>query len=116
MSRFRITSVDYAPGDLYEQVPIDGVLLRQIPGPDRPDYWLAELSDPLKWSHDGKEHVITHVVLASRYVGQTISPGFGKLVIGMSFVTDQSVLNDDTLDFKKCFYSAIGVAKEIDDE
>jgi hypothetical protein len=116
MSRFRITSVDYAPDDLYEQVPFDGVLLRKIAGPDRPDYWLAELSEPLKWSHDGEFRVITHLVLASRYVGQTITPDFGRLIIGISFVTDQSVLDDELLNFDKCFYSAIGVAEKLDAE
>ena len=116
MSRFRITSVDYAPEDLYEQLPLDVSLLRQIAGPDRPDYWLAELAKSLRWSHGSKDHVITHLVLASRYVGQTISPNFGKLVIGISFVTDQSVLDDEKLDFDKCFYSAIGVAEKVDDD
>ena len=113
MSRFRITSVDYAPDELYEQVPFDGVLLRKISGPDRPDYWLAELLEPLTWSHDGENREVSHVVLASRYVGQTITPDFGKLVVGISFVTDQSVLDEEPLDFDKCVYSAIGVAEKL---
>jgi hypothetical protein len=28
---------------------------------------------------------------------------------------DVAIPNDDALDFKKCFYSAIGVAKQIGD-
>lgn len=116
MTRFRVTSVDHAPDDLYEQVPFDGVLLRKISGPDRPDYWLAELSKPLRWSDSNEDRLITHLVLVSRYTGQTITPGFGKLVVGISFVTDQSALGDDTLDFNKCIYSAIGVAEEVGKE
>ena len=36
-----ITSVDYAPEELDEQIPIVAELLRELPGDDRPNYWLA---------------------------------------------------------------------------
>lgn len=38
MTHFRITSVNYAPDDHYEQAPFDGVLPREIAGPDQPGY------------------------------------------------------------------------------
>jgi hypothetical protein len=72
--RFRVTSVDYEPEDLAAQVPFEGTLLRKIPGPDRPDYWLAELARPLAWHDNGTPRTVTHVVLATRYEGQTIEP------------------------------------------
>jgi restriction system protein len=36
-----ITSIDYALEDLYDQVPIVVDLIRQLPGDDRPDYWIG---------------------------------------------------------------------------
>jgi len=35
-------------------------------------------------------------------------------VSGLAYVTDQSVLDDDTLDSGKCAYVAIGVANTVD--
>ena len=34
--------VDYAPEELHEQVPLIIKLLREIPGDDRPDYWIGK--------------------------------------------------------------------------
>ncbi len=36
------------------------------------------------------------------------------LLIGIAYVTDQTVLGDDALDFGKCRYVAIGTADTID--
>jgi len=42
-----ITGVDYAPEELDEQTPLVVKLLREMPGDDRPDYWLGELKTPI---------------------------------------------------------------------
>jgi hypothetical protein len=110
---FRVTSVDYEPADLAGQVPFDGTLLRSIAGPDRPDYWLAELVKPLAWDDNGHTRMISHIVLAARYEGQTIERGFQRLTVGIAYVTDPSLLSDAKLDFAKCSYVAIGQAVGI---
>ena len=110
-THFRITSVDYGPEDLAAQVPFDGVLLRKVAGPDRADYWLAELAKPLEWDDNGVARTVTHVVLAVRYEGETIEPGFQRLVVGLAYVTDDTLLSDSELEFAKCRYVAIGVAE-----
>jgi hypothetical protein len=111
---FEITDVDYAPEDLHDQTPLVARLIRQIPGTDRPDYWLAELDDPVRWKKGNAESQITHLVVSSRYEGTSISEDMAGLVIGIAYVTDQSVLEDDTLDFGKSAYVAIGVANTVD--
>ena len=108
--KLRITSVDYAPDDLYEQTPFEAELLRQLPGPDRPDYWLAEVHKPIRWAKDGKEHNVTHLVLAARWVGGVIAPGIHNTPVNISYVTDQNLLTEKRLDFSRCAYVAIGVA------
>lgn len=107
-----ITSVDYAPEDLYEQVPIVVELIRQIPGDDRPDYWLGALRTPVRWLVENHVREVTHLVVAARWQGTTIAVEVQNLPIAIAYVTDQSVLNDTHLDFAKCAYVAIGLSSE----
>lgn len=107
-----ISEVDYAPGDLYEQTPLVVDLLRELPGDDRPDYWLGELRTPVRWLQENHERQITHVVLAARWEGTRIEPGVENLPVGIAFVTDASLLDDARLDFSKCSYVAIGISHD----
>lgn len=107
-----ITGVDYAPSELEDQVPIIVDLIREIPGPDRPDYWLGRVQQPIRWSKDGQEISVTHVVLAARWVGTSIGPGARNLPVGIAYVTDPTLLEDSELDFSKCVYVAIGSSHE----
>lgn len=106
----KVTSVDYAPEDLYGQTPFTARILRQMPGPDSPDYWLAELPTPLKWRHDSTDSLITHLVVTPRWVGGVLAPGAHHLPINIAYVTNASLLSDTRLDFAKSHYCAIGVA------
>jgi hypothetical protein len=114
--KFRISGVDYAPNELYDQVPFEAFLIRCIPGPDRPDYWLAELASPLSWINHGTQVSITHLILSSRYQGEQIRRGARQLAVGIAFVTDQSVLLDKELKFRKGAYVAIGIMDDITGE
>jgi hypothetical protein len=107
-----ITSVDYAPEDLYDQVPILVDLIRELPGPDRPDYWLGSLRTPLRWLVENRAREITHLVVAARWGGTRIGAGVQDLPIGIAYVTDPSVLHDTQLALAKCAYVAIGLASE----
>lgn len=107
-----IASVDYAPAELDEQVPFVVDLLRAIPGPNRPDYWLGALARPLRWIRRNHEVEVHHVVLAARWVGTQIQPGAQHLPVGIAYVTDSSLLNDERLDFAKTEYVAIGIAED----
>lgn len=53
--KLKITDVDFAPEDLYGQVPFEVTLLCELVGLDRPEYWLAELANPVRWVKDGTE-------------------------------------------------------------
>lgn len=107
-----ITSVDYAPEDLYEQVPLVVDMIREIPGDDRPDYWLGSLRTPIRWLVDNHIREVTHLVLAARWQGTAIAVGAENLPVGIAYVTDQSVLDDKQLDLAKCVYVAIGISTE----
>jgi hypothetical protein len=107
-----ITGVDYAPAELEEQVPIVVDLIREIPGPDRPDYWLGQVQTPIRWLNDNHEIAVTHVILGARWVGTQIAPGVKDLPVGIAYVTDQTLLSDLKLDFAKCSYVAVGFSHE----
>jgi hypothetical protein len=104
-----VTSVDYAPDELHEQVPFFVTLLRQIPGSDRPDYWLGSVTPPLRWVVDGAEREITHLVVSARWVGGQFVKGARHLPLNVAYVIDASLLQDARLEFGKCAYVAIGV-------
>jgi hypothetical protein len=108
--RIRVTEVDSAPEDLYSQVPFEVDLIREIPGPDRPDYSIGKLVAPLKWSVDGVVTVITHVIVTARWVGGSLHVGMKRTPLNIAYVVDLSVLQDAQLNFAICVYVAIGVA------
>ena len=111
--RFELTDVDDAPDDLYGQIPCQGVLVRRLPGPDRPDYWLARLVTPLRWSDEGTVRTVDHLVLAARLVGQSIDGPFVSLTVGVAFVVDDTLLADASLRFEKVRYVAIGTIRRL---
>ena len=89
-----ITSVDYAPEELDEQIPIVVNLQRQISGNDRPDYWLGEVKSPIRWMNENHELRITHLVLTARWVGTSIEPGVKELPAGIAYVIDETSLEN----------------------
>ena len=107
--RMTITSVDYAPDELHEQVPLVVSLLRPLAAEEDAKYWLGAVRPPLRWLVDGTERVITHVVVTARWVGDRIEAGVGPMPINIAYVTDATLLDDPQLDMTKVAYVAIGV-------
>ena len=105
--RFSVTSVDGAE-DFDGVLPLKGKILRQLPGPDRPDYFLAALDVPFTWKKEKK--IISHIVIGARWVGGVLSATMSHTPVNIAYVIDASVLTDAKLDFQKCYYAAIGVA------
>ena len=106
-----IESID-GPRDLSDRAPIVVDLIREIPGPDRPDYWIAALTKPFSVVLDNHEKHITHLVITARWVGTSIRSGIQHTPVGIAYVTDQAVLTDQRLEFSKCKYVAIGTATD----
>jgi len=108
--RFSVTSVDGAE-DFDGALPLKGQILRQLPGPDRPDYFLAALDTPFTWKKEQKK--ISHIVIAARWVGGVLAPGMSDTPVNIAYVIDDSIHSDPKLDFRKCYYAAIGVADGV---
>jgi hypothetical protein len=110
--RLVISDIDCAPEDLLTQAPIAVDLVREMPGADRPDYWLGRLAKPLHWKHDGREDEILYVVIVARWAGTRIGRNW-TLPVSIAYVTDSTLLEDASLDFGKCAHVAIGMARRI---
>ena len=104
-----ITSVDYAPDELHEQVPIVIELLRPMVGAAGPTYWLGAVQRPIRWVVNGTERDVTHVLVTARWVGDRIGAGASTMPINIVYVTDATLLDDQQLDMAKGVYVAIGV-------
>ena len=107
-----ITSVDHAPDDLDDQLPIRARLVRRLEGSDRRgrSYWLAELATPISWTKDGVARTISHLLLAARWVGTSIEPG-ANIPVNICYVTNDAILSSDLLDLRYGEYVAIGTGK-----
>lgn len=110
-----VSTVDYNPPELSEQVPFTFTLLRMLPGPDRPDYWLGALRQPLRWIDKNIERSVAHVVVCARWAGTQIEEGFTNLPINIAYVIDPAQVTDPELSFDKCRYVAIGIASDVSD-
>lgn len=111
--RIRVNDVDYAPDELYEQTPFEATLLREVAGPDRSDYYLAQLAKPLRWVKDGNNAEVTHIVLAAHWVGGKIDATMRQTPVNIAYVVNSEALSDTKLDLHKCAYVAIGTADAI---
>jgi len=105
--------VDHATRQLEEQCPLEVTLLKQLPGDDREDYWLAEPRSPIRWGRGDAEVEDTHLLVAARWEGHPIAAGVRDLPIGIALVTDPSQVTDSRVDFAKCEYVAIGLATDV---
>ena len=112
----RLRSVAFKTGDKSDDIPLKVTLLRQIPGPDRPDYWIGALEKPFKWISGSEPGAfeITHLILATQWEETSVRPGVTRLPVGIAFVVDPSLLDDRELDLEKIRYVADGVADDPD--
>jgi hypothetical protein len=111
--KLAVTSVDYNPPELNDQIPFTAELLRMLPGPDRPDYWLAKADTPLRWIDDNHQRRIEYLVVCARWQGTQIEPKMSNLPIGIAYVTDSAQITEPSLSFDKCKYVAIGIASKV---
>lgn len=103
-----ITSVDYAPDELYEQAPLVVDLLRPMVGTQGVTYWLGKVQQPIRWVVDGCEREVTHLMLAARWVGDRIRSGVRQMPVNITYVTDDTLIDDIGMDGTKGRFVAIG--------
>ncbi|MTI86849.1 MAG: hypothetical protein FH748_02650 [Balneolaceae bacterium] len=110
-----ISRLKKGPKELAYQLPITAKVIQRLPGKDRPDYFLAKLENNLVWkAHpEMKPKEITHLVLCTKYKEHHIDPEMNDVLIAIAYVIDESLLNENTLNFNKCKYIALGEASVL---
>jgi hypothetical protein len=99
-----ITSVNNAPPELRGRAPFAVYLIRQMPGPDRSDYWLCRLERPIVWWQQREKQKVTHVILAVNDQTAKIEDGIQSHPVSLAYITDDSEVDAQTIDFSKCKY------------
>jgi hypothetical protein len=138
---FTIDGIDIGPDDLAPQLPRTAEMIRPIVGPDRPDYGLAVLKEPLSYDttltalraagvdptsadpqliqyHPDGEQVRLHVydiVIAPRIVGDRLHGAMSGMPVNLAYIVDNSLMGDETLAFSKCVYVAVAFVSAIPD-
>ena len=140
--RFTIDGVDTGPDDLASQLPRTAEMVRPIAGPDRPDYGLAVLQEPLTYDttltalraagvdpatadpqliqyHADGEQVRLHIfgiVVAPRVVGDRLHGAMSGMPVMLAYIVDNTLMRDETLVFAKCVYVAVAFVSAIHDD
>lgn len=142
MARFVLSSVDYdqmgggvfpAVEELQRQLPVTAKLMRQIPGPDRPDYFVGRLDQPIKyhpvdgfdWGRSLPQFVaeddagrfvwIYAIIVASLMAGTQLHAGMKGFPVRVAYVIDHTLGRDAKLDFAKCDYISYGIISDPDE-
>ena len=103
---------DYGPDDLPEQLPVKISVLRQMPGPDTPNYWLAKCASPIHWKKQDLD--INYLIVGCRFVGAEMKKGIGNIALNIAYVIDESIINDTVTQLEKCVYVAVCIAIETE--
>lgn len=140
-SRLRIDAIDVGPADLGPQLPAEARLLRQAPGPDRPDYFFAVLDEAIAYrttldalreqnvdpdaadpqliriNDDGSVDLrIFGIVFAARIAGEAPHAGMERFPVTLAYVIDNTAFRDEVVVFSKLVYAAVAFITDVDGE
>lgn len=125
--RIVFTAARSGPDGFISHLPIRGELAGVIPGPDRPDYCLVQLDEPIEFEPDAdfdRDRIrqsaidqmvldlddvlpISMLVIAARQTGTQVSPTMVDLVVNIAYVLDESLFTDSALEFDKVHFAAV---------
>lgn len=105
-----ITQLDDGPEELEKYLPINVQLLKPLRNADGSDYALAALENAIIWN----SKKIYLIIIGGRFEGSKVGRGMKNFPVNIALVIDNSIVNDDVLDFQKGEYVAIGFCDEIE--
>jgi hypothetical protein len=107
-----ISAISKGPEELSYQLPIEAKVIRQIPGKDRPDYFVVELDKSVVWV-DEKKNInteVNYIVVCTKKKSQSVANDMKDVLLAIAYVKDESITKDTKLDFTKIAYVADGKA------
>ncbi|UMB69147.1 hypothetical protein [Mycobacterium paraterrae] len=129
VATFEIVDIDYdqtgfgggqGVAEVRAQLPRTAKLTRRLAGPDRDDYFLAILENPIRyhpsppfdWSRSPERFTATDdsgrfiwvygIIIAALMTGTQIHAGMKNFAVNLAFVIDHTAGSDEMLDFGKC--------------
>lgn len=107
-----ISDILKGPKELSYQLPIEAKVLRQIPGKDRPDYYVVKLEKSVVWIDEEKEinTEVNYIVVCTKKKSQDVANDMKDVLLAIAYVKDESLTDDPKLDFRKITYVADGKA------
>jgi hypothetical protein len=109
--RVKITLDGFTPAELYDQTPLEAVLLREVVAGQ--GYWVAALAKPIRLSHNRAETSVDQLILEPRWMGGRIGRGMRDMPMNIKYVVDDSVWAAERFDFEKCASLAEGWVTDI---
>jgi len=105
-----ISEILKGPEELKLQLPIQAKVIQQIQGKDRPDYFIVELDESIIWIDKDKDinTEVNFIVIATKKKSQSVENSMKDVIIAIAYIKENSVLDDDELDFNKISYVADG--------
>jgi hypothetical protein len=109
--RVKITVDGFIPEELYNQTPLEAVLLREIvPGRG---YWVAALAKPIRLPRSGAETLVNQLILEARWIGGRLGRGMRDMPVNIKYVVDESFWAGEWFDVEKCESLAEGWVTDI---
>lgn len=109
MTHLNILSLGAVPPELAARLPAAARIVKKLAGPDRPDYWLAELSQPFVWRHRERGE-IRWLVLQTFLPLEELVQHPQPFDVAIDAVIDPDAVPDSHLDLGKCLPVATGHA------
>ena len=133
MPSFVITHLDLGPEELADLLPVRATVVRVMPGSDRPDYLLCrpdsvisfrppsgfdmERVQPALRAQDAPYPLagVRFLVICTRFVGEAFRVGMTDLAVNIAYVIDESLAEDESIDFGKLEFAAVGFIDDSPD-
>ena len=108
--KFKLKTVDSGEAFLQNQLPANVVIIRQIPGHDTDNYWLAKLDEAIV-RNDKK---ICYLIVCTVFEDEVLTcVGRKNIGLNVARIIDESILYDDFMDFEKAYHIGRCIADQI---
>lgn len=88
--------------------PMSVRIIRRLNSEDGAEYWLGELPSKIAYEKAGRTISVKYAVVAPGWQGMSFVDAFEDGRVNLAYVTDETLLQDTSMDFAKADYVAFG--------